>query len=391
MAHHDPKYSQLQWAERPFRDDEFRTVIVPDPKALWAQMAPNLEWRPERQPGQCTYEEFYKEAQNSLLSRVREQMRQVEPLIRTLREEAAAFEKLFEAAQAYMSKQVSTLRVELLARARLADVSSWEPRFRIPPPSLRDEIESRIRTGIYQATAYQPSSAIPPIPTPRRASRRSIEYLGSTPTVPAESEEDLASADLEGLAGGQPEDLASAGREGLAGSHGSASAAGSHRSSVGGPSVPTDTPPAGVEALHSQASGGPEYPDDDSDSDPEPNPERYPKRWQSWVKRRAERHAMHNAAQFLRDVVPQAPPQPVQLSEHKVADPKHFKGDPEDLDRFLHQLEDKFSLEPSRFKTDIFRIRYTGSRLEGKAYKWYKSYHLHISSHVPSVLGEPAS
>ena len=90
---------------------------------------------------------------------------------------------------------------------------------------------------------------------------------------------------------------------------------------------------------------------------------------------------MHNAAQFLRDVVPLAPPQPVQMSEHKVADPKHFKGDPEDLDRFLHQLEDKFSLESSQFKTEIFRIRYTGSRLEGKAYKWYKSYHLHISSH----------
>ena len=69
------------------------------------------------------------------------------------------------------------------------------------------------------------------------------------------------------------------------------------------------------------------------------------------------------------------------MSEHKVSVPKYFKGDPEDLDRFLHQLEDKFSLEPSRFKTDIFRIRYTGSRLEGKAYKWYKSYNLHISSH----------
>ena len=94
-------------------------------------------------------------------------MRQVEPLIRTLREEAAAFEKLSEAAQAYMSKQVSTLRVELLARARLPDASSWEPRFRIPPPSLHDEIESRIRTGIHQATAYQPSSAIPS--SPRRA------------------------------------------------------------------------------------------------------------------------------------------------------------------------------------------------------------------------------
>ena len=176
MAHQDPKYFQLQWVEYPYRDDESKTVIVTDPIALWAQLAPNLEWQPERTPGrQWTYEGFYKEAQSNLLSRVREQMRQVEPLIRTLREEAAATEKLFEAAQAYMAKQVSVLRIELLARARHADASKWEPRVRIPPPSLRDEIESRIRSGIYQATAYQTSPAIPPVPTPRRASRRANE------------------------------------------------------------------------------------------------------------------------------------------------------------------------------------------------------------------------
>ena len=224
----------LQWAERPYHDDESKTAIVSDPKALWAQIALNLEWQPGKVPGPWTYEGFYKEAQRNLLSRVREEMRQVEPLIHILREEAVATENLFEAAQAYMSRQVSTLCVELRARARLADAAKWEPGFRIPPPSLRDEIESRITTGVYQAAAYQPSSAIPPIPTPRRASRRSIEYLGSTPTVPADMEEDLASADLQDLAGGQPQDSASAGREGPSGSHGSASVAGSHRSSVGG-------------------------------------------------------------------------------------------------------------------------------------------------------------
>ena len=93
-------------------------------------------------------------------------------------------------------------------------------------------------------------------------------------------------------------------------------------------SGPTETLP--------ERAGRPEWPDDDSDSDPEPDPRRYPKRWQAWVKRKAEHRAMHHAAQFLRDVVPQAPPQLVQFSEHNVADPKHFKGDPKDLDRFLH-------------------------------------------------------
>lgn len=241
-------------------------------------------------------------------------MRQVEPLIRTLREEAAVTEKLFEAAQAYMARQVSALHMELQLHAKQTDMLKWEPRFCIPPPRLHDEIEGRISSGIYHATAYQKSS-IPPIPTPRPASRRSIEYFGSSRTVAADSEaETSASVDREGLAGG----LASADREGFAWSHGSASAAGSQRYSVDDPSGPTETPPEGVEALQSQAGGGPEWPDDDSDSDPEPDPRRYLKQWQAWVKRKAEHRAMHHAAQFLRDVVPQAPPPPVQLSEQKV-------------------------------------------------------------------------
>ena len=106
---------QLQWAERPYHDDESKAAIISDPKALWAQLAPNLEWQPGTVPGQWTYEGFHKEAQRNLLSRVREEMWQVEPLIHILREEAAATEKLFEAAQAYMSRQVSTLCVELHA------------------------------------------------------------------------------------------------------------------------------------------------------------------------------------------------------------------------------------------------------------------------------------
>lgn len=85
---------------------------------------------------------------------------------------------------------------------------------------------------------------------------------------------------------------------------------------------------------------------------------------------------MKDAAQYFGTLL-QRPVAPQQ--DFKTPDPKHFKGDPEDLDRFLHQLEDKFSLEPARFAEDITKIRYTGQRLEGKAYKWYRAYHLQIS------------
>jgi hypothetical protein len=75
-----------------------------------------------------------------------------------------------------------------------------------------------------------------------------------------------------------------------------------------------------------------------------------------------------------------AQPTQEKRSDMKTPDPKPFKGEAEDLDRFLLQLENKFSMEPSRFESDLIKIRYTGQLLEGKAYKWYKSYHLQISS-----------
>jgi hypothetical protein len=65
--------------------------------------------------------------------------------------------------------------------------------------------------------------------------------------------------------------------------------------------------------------------------------------------------------------------------DRKISDPKPFKGDPKDLDRFLIHLENKFSAEPNRFKEDIIKIRFAAQLLEDKAHRWYKSYHLQIS------------
>ena len=75
----------------------------------------------------------------------------------------------------------------------------------------------------------------------------------------------------------------------------------------------------------------------------------------------------------------QLPAQAQVPRDFKTPDTDPFKGDPEDLDRFLTQLEDKFLMEPNRFSTDLMKIKYAGQRLKDKAYQWYRSYHLQIS------------
>lgn len=63
-----------------------------------------------------------------------------------------------------------------------------------------------------------------------------------------------------------------------------------------------------------------------------------------------------------------------------MPDPEVYKGDRDGLDRFIFQVENKFFMEPNRFDSDLTKIRYTGLFLDGKASKWYWSYHLQISS-----------
>ena len=108
---------------------------------------------------------------------------------------------------------------------------------------------------------------------------------------------------------------------------------------------------------------------DNSDSDPEPDFRRHPKRWRAWVRRTEELRAFRRIGTST----------PVKRQDVKTPDPKVYKGDPDDLNRFLLQVENKFVMEPNRFDTDLIKIRYTGQLLDGKAYKWYQSYHLQIS------------
>ena len=79
----------------------------------------------------------------------------------------------------------------------------------------------------------------------------------------------------------------------------------------------------------------------------------------------------------------------------KASQPSPFKGDPEDLQRFLRQLENVFALEYWTFQQDIWKICYSANLLyKNKNDKfrvpasWYKSYYLKINANAAQrVLG----
>ena len=120
-------------------------------------------------------------------------------------------------------------------------------------------------------------------------------------------------------------------------------------------------------------------PDSDADSDLEPDHGRHPRRWQACVRRRAERQALRDAAQNFRGIMPPQQQVPADQRVCKVKDPEPFTGDPEDLERFFLQVDNKFEVEPNGFRDDIRKIRYAGQLMKDRAHKWYRAYHFQIS------------
>ena len=59
-----------------------------------------------------------------------------------------------------------------------------------------------------------------------------------------------------------------------------------------------------------------------------------------------------------------------------MKDSEPFTGDPEDLERFLLQVNNKFEMELNRSCNDVRKIRYAGQLMNDGAHKWYRAYYL---------------
>ena len=73
--------------------------------------------------------------------------------------------------------------------------------------------------------------------------------------------------------------------------------------------------------------------------------------------------------------------------------PQPYKGNLEDVKRFLRQLENVWALEAHRYKKDITKIRHAANLIHrntndkyGDPLKWYKAYHPKIDLAVAKRL-----
>jgi hypothetical protein len=106
--------------------------------------------------------------------------------------------------------------------------------------------------------------------------------------------------------------------------------------------------------------------------DPEPDFWRHPNQWRLWVMRQERRKAERAASVgSSRDPGRAAP---VQLKSMPI---KPFKGDQDDIDRFLRGCDAHFRLQ--RIDDDLDRIYAAGMMLEGRPAKWFGTYLCKIS------------
>jgi hypothetical protein len=90
--------------------------------------------------------------------------------------------------------------------------------------------------------------------------------------------------------------------------------------------------------------------------------------------RRQEKRMMENLSAILGGGTPQTAA--VSARELKALQLSKFKGEAHDVDRFLRQCENVFSIETSSFLQDTIKIGYTVNLLEGMmAVNWYEAYH----------------
>ena len=70
-------------------------------------------------------------------------------------------------------------------------------------------------------------------------------------------------------------------------------------------------------------------------------------------------------------------------------DIRPFSGDPDDMQRFVLDIETNFDYHRKALYKDVDKIRLLVPLLEGKAKKWYENIHANINKHVAARQGIP--
>src|SRR5260221_4732710 len=110
------------------------------------------------------------------------------------------------------------------------------------------------------------------------------------------------------------------------------------------------------------------------DSEPEGDDRRAWKRYTRHMLRKQEKRMMEMVSAMMSGA--SSDPTAGRARDPKAPQPSKLKGEAHDVDRFLRQCENVFTLEASSFRNEGSKIRYTGNLLEGSTVvNWYEAYH----------------
>ncbi|KAH0609341.1 uncharacterized protein H6S33_012827 [Morchella sextelata] len=113
-----------------------------------------------------------------------------------------------------------------------------------------------------------------------------------------------------------------------------------------------------------------------SDSEPEGGDRRG---WRRYLKKKLEKQQKNLLAMMSQQYrLPAASPPSVstRAREPKAPPPSKFQGKAEQVETFIRQCENVFSIESLSFTSEEVKIRYAGNLMEGEtAIRWYEAYH----------------
>ncbi|KAH0604559.1 uncharacterized protein H6S33_006936, partial [Morchella sextelata] len=115
---------------------------------------------------------------------------------------------------------------------------------------------------------------------------------------------------------------------------------------------------------------------DSSDSEPEGGDRRG---WRRYLKKKLEKQQKNLLAmmsQQFRPPTASPPSSTTRAREPKAPPPSKFQGKAEQVETFIRQCENVFSIESLSFTSEEVKIRYAGNLMEGEAaIRWYEAYH----------------
>ncbi|KAH0614936.1 uncharacterized protein H6S33_000572, partial [Morchella sextelata] len=420
---------QIEWQPLPLQlDAAGQTQLVKKPRTALQTYIPGCEpaWQ---DTDEISVQQFFTELQTYLQHSLQNQLTRGSQALLLVQERQAAQNALMAEALEYMRMEVNSVQEELrkyVEKDELnADAMEIEWTNPATPPDFVAEIQRALdegrlvvarpatpapnqgsRSSSRAATRTMQRKTSPFAAFPVRSTRRVIPIVqpavGASPLPPsrfggthpllggADRSFDYEGEFFLGAGRGPPSPLArNPGRFTMSGA--AQPAATSPLASNPAPVAPVAPPAAAAAPPPAQAQGGsggnqnPPPPaaqapapgdSDSSDSEPEGGDRRA---WRRYFKKKLERQQKDLLAMMSQQYRPPATSPPstsTRAREPKAPPPSKFQGKAEQVETFIRQCENVFSIESLSFTSEEVKIRYAGNLMEGEAaIRWYEAYH----------------